>query len=144
MLTLYLGKRRFEGDADGQKYDNYLLPGLNYTRYEIEIGSIQGCLVVLVFIQRAALLHWLCARLGSRTEARRSCKLVHTTNRAALTSLQVRRIRTDVHSPTNFRVLGPLSNEQEFAKAFNCPLGSRYNPEKKCHVRIHFCRPASC
>ena len=37
---LQLGKRRFEGDADGQKYDNYLLPGLNYTRYEIKIGSI--------------------------------------------------------------------------------------------------------
>ncbi|GAA6062373.1 hypothetical protein JCM10212_004219 [Sporobolomyces blumeae] len=46
-----------------------------------------------------------------------------------------RRIRIDPHSPTNFRVRGPLSNNEEFAKAFNCPVGLPMNNEHKCQVR---------
>ncbi|XP_058793347.1 neprilysin-2-like isoform X3 [Phymastichus coffea] len=44
------------------------------------------------------------------------------------------RITTGVHSPGEFRVIGPLSNMPEFAKDFKCPIGSRMNPEKKCSV----------
>ncbi|XP_043483736.1 neprilysin-2 isoform X2 [Leptopilina heterotoma] len=44
------------------------------------------------------------------------------------------RITTGVHSPGEFRVLGPLSNRPEFAKDFNCPIGSTMNPKKKCFV----------
>ena len=33
------------------------------------------------------------------------------------------RITTGVHSPGQFRVLGPLSNMKEFSKDFNCPEG---------------------
>ena len=33
-----------------------------------------------------------------------------------------------------FRVLGSLSNFDEFAKAYKCPKGSRMNPKKKCAV----------
>lgn len=33
------------------------------------------------------------------------------------------RITTGVHSPGQFRVLGPLSNMREFSKDFNCPEG---------------------
>ncbi|XP_031639286.1 neprilysin-2-like [Contarinia nasturtii] len=40
----------------------------------------------------------------------------------------------DVHSPGQFRVLGPLRNRQEFADDFNCPMGSPMNPAKKCEV----------
>ena len=43
-------------------------------------------------------------------------------------------ILTDYHSPGEFRVIGPLSNNNDFAKDFNCPVGSRMNPEKKCSV----------
>ena len=43
-------------------------------------------------------------------------------------------ILTDYHSPGEFRVIGPLSNNYDFAKDFNCPVGSRMNPEKKCSV----------
>ncbi|KAK0176873.1 hypothetical protein PV328_000971 [Microctonus aethiopoides] len=38
----------------------------------------------------------------------------------------------DVRSPNEFRIIGPFSNSPEFAKDFNCPLGSRMNPENKC------------
>ncbi|XP_011861519.1 PREDICTED: neprilysin-2-like [Vollenhovia emeryi] len=44
------------------------------------------------------------------------------------------KIRSSVHSPGSIRVLGPLSNSEDFAKAFNCPLGSPMNPKKKCNV----------
>ncbi|XP_005183445.2 neprilysin-4 [Musca domestica] len=40
----------------------------------------------------------------------------------------------DIHVPDKFRVLGPLSNFEEFAKEFNCPVGSKMNPAKKCEI----------
>ncbi|KAI5630642.1 VLP3p-1 [Venturia canescens] len=43
-------------------------------------------------------------------------------------------ITTNVHSPSEFRILGAFSNMPEFSKDFNCPLGSKMNPEKKCSV----------
>ncbi|KOC68003.1 Membrane metallo-endopeptidase-like 1 [Habropoda laboriosa] len=44
------------------------------------------------------------------------------------------KIRSSVHSPGRIRVLGPLSNSEDFARAYNCPPGSPMNPEKKCSV----------
>ncbi|KAI0319791.1 hypothetical protein OF83DRAFT_1108212 [Amylostereum chailletii] len=46
----------------------------------------------------------------------------------------VQRVRTDPHSPNEFRVEGTLYNVPEFAKAFDCPVGSKLNPppEKRC------------
>ncbi|XP_011689066.1 PREDICTED: membrane metallo-endopeptidase-like 1 isoform X4 [Wasmannia auropunctata] len=43
-------------------------------------------------------------------------------------------IMSDFHSPYEFRINGPLSNMEEFSRDFNCPIGSRMNPEKKCTV----------
>jgi len=45
-----------------------------------------------------------------------------------------KRIKTGVHSPGMFRVQGPFSNSQEFARDFQCKPGSRMNPIKKCEV----------
>ncbi|XP_075148785.1 membrane metallo-endopeptidase-like 1 [Haematobia irritans] len=41
---------------------------------------------------------------------------------------------TDSHVPENFRVIGPLSNFEEFSQEFKCPPGSGMNPEKKCKI----------
>lgn len=38
------------------------------------------------------------------------------------------------HSPGRYRATIPLSNMKEFADAFNCPIGSKMNPENKCVV----------
>jgi len=43
-------------------------------------------------------------------------------------------ISTDEHSPGEFRIKGPLSNNPDFAKDFKCKVGSRMNPAKKCTV----------
>ncbi|CAD7084705.1 unnamed protein product [Hermetia illucens] len=41
---------------------------------------------------------------------------------------------TDEHSLSKNRVIGTLSNFEEFSKEFNCPIGSKMNPAKKCRV----------
>ncbi|GMT35529.1 hypothetical protein PFISCL1PPCAC_26826 [Pristionchus fissidentatus] len=38
------------------------------------------------------------------------------------------------HPPNNFRVLLSTRNNPQFAKAFNCPAGSKMNPIEKCEV----------
>lgn len=43
-------------------------------------------------------------------------------------------ITTDVHSPNEFRVIGTISNMQEFSHDFSCKSGSQMNPIKKCEV----------
>ena len=41
-------------------------------------------------------------------------------------------IQTDVHSPYNFRVIGPLANNADFVSQFKCPVGSPMNRANKC------------
>ncbi|XP_035210704.1 neprilysin-2-like isoform X2 [Stegodyphus dumicola] len=43
-------------------------------------------------------------------------------------------IISDSHSPSKFRVNGPLSNLPEFSEDFHCSSGSPMNPESKCTV----------
>eukprot|EP01120_Amphizonella_sp_Union-15-10_P013102 TRINITY_DN6034_c0_g1_i1.p1 TRINITY_DN6034_c0_g1~~TRINITY_DN6034_c0_g1_i1.p1 ORF type:complete len:716 (+),score=112.07 TRINITY_DN6034_c0_g1_i1:59-2206(+) len=41
---------------------------------------------------------------------------------------------SDPHSPAQFRVNGPLSNFDEFSRAFSCPVSSQMNPAVKCRI----------
>ncbi|XP_034022123.1 membrane metallo-endopeptidase-like 1 [Thalassophryne amazonica] len=43
-------------------------------------------------------------------------------------------IKTDSHSPLEYRVLGSLQNFEAFSEAFQCEKGSPMNPELKCRV----------
>nr|XP_056705326.1 neprilysin [Euleptes europaea] len=46
----------------------------------------------------------------------------------------VNAIKTDSHSPGNFRVLGTLQNTPEFSEAFQCTNADYMDPSKKCRV----------
>ncbi|XP_020278403.1 neprilysin-like [Pseudomyrmex gracilis] len=48
--------------------------------------------------------------------------------------LVAQRTKFDSHSIGRLRLIGSLSNSENFAKAFNCPVGSAMNPEKKCNI----------
>uniref|UniRef100_T1KX15 Peptidase M13 C-terminal domain-containing protein n=1 Tax=Tetranychus urticae TaxID=32264 RepID=T1KX15_TETUR len=46
----------------------------------------------------------------------------------------LKNLLTDPHSPGKFRANGVLVNTPQFAKAFNCPLGTPMNPVGKCKL----------
>nr|XP_033697094.1 membrane metallo-endopeptidase-like 1 [Tursiops truncatus] len=46
----------------------------------------------------------------------------------------IQSIKTDVHSPLKYRVLGSLQNLAAFADAFHCARGSPMHPKVRCHV----------
>lgn len=43
-------------------------------------------------------------------------------------------VQTDPHSPSKFRVVGPLVNHPGFAPSFACAAGTPMNPREKCAV----------
>ncbi|XP_058028840.1 kell blood group glycoprotein isoform X2 [Ahaetulla prasina] len=53
--------------------------------------------------------------------------------RRSLESLQAF-LQRDPHSPSPIRVLGSLSNSQDFSRHFQCPSESPMNPALKCHI----------
>jgi len=44
------------------------------------------------------------------------------------------RVSTDPHSPQQWRVNGPVSDNPDFAKAFSCKAGTPMNPANRCEV----------
>ena len=43
-------------------------------------------------------------------------------------------LKHDGHSPDKLRIIGTMSNMEEFAQAFKCKLGSPMNPPVKCRL----------
>ncbi|KAH8363484.1 hypothetical protein KR084_010897 [Drosophila pseudotakahashii] len=46
--------------------------------------------------------------------------------------LKVKQLSIDTHTPLKLRLIGTLSNYDEFSKEFDCPAGSPMNPNEKC------------
>jgi putative endopeptidase len=44
------------------------------------------------------------------------------------------RVKVDPHSPPQFRAVGPLANNPDFATAFHCAAGTPMNPAQRCEV----------
>ena len=45
-----------------------------------------------------------------------------------------RQISLGYHAPNEFRIVGSFSNNDDFARDFNCPVGKKMNPKDKCIV----------
>ena len=43
----------------------------------------------------------------------------------------INQIKSRIHAPSKYRIIGPLQNDVNFAKDFNCKPGSGMNPNKK-------------
>jgi endothelin-converting enzyme len=43
-------------------------------------------------------------------------------------------ISSDPHSPGVFRANGVIMNNHHFGRVFNCPVGSKMNPQEKCEI----------
>ncbi|PSN50274.1 hypothetical protein C0J52_02849 [Blattella germanica] len=41
---------------------------------------------------------------------------------------------SDVHAPPAFRLLGTVTNSEEFSRIWGCPLGTKMNPRRKCKL----------
>ena len=41
-------------------------------------------------------------------------------------------VLTNPHSPAKYRIIGPLSNSEDFVNAFSCSKDSRMNRKSKC------------
>lgn len=50
------------------------------------------------------------------------------------TEVYLNKIIKSKYAPARFRVNGVVSNMEEFATAFNCPIGSKMNPTEKCSL----------
>ncbi|KAJ3214460.1 Endothelin-converting enzyme 2 [Dinochytrium kinnereticum] len=50
--------------------------------------------------------------------------------------LSALQIQGDAHAPNEARIWGVVANSKDFGAAFQCPVGSRYNPpqNKRCHL----------
>lgn len=46
----------------------------------------------------------------------------------------VNAVKTGVHAPGKFRVIGSLSNFKEFSESYNCKIGDNMNPINRCNV----------
>eukprot|EP00111_Clytia_hemisphaerica_P020438 TCONS_00060230-protein len=51
-----------------------------------------------------------------------------------LNQVLIHQVETDVHSPAIERVRGSVQNNRDFARVFNCPVGSHMNPKEKCEI----------
>jgi endothelin-converting enzyme len=44
------------------------------------------------------------------------------------------RVLVGSHSPSQFRVVGPMSNIEAFSDSFKCAPGTKMNPTNKCSI----------
>lgn len=89
--------------------------------HKIDFYNFNNCNVSLFILSYLSSLFFLffpqlwCENRDSETEAITEAKL-------------------DVHSIARLRSIGALSNNQDFADAFSCSIGSPMNRKKKCNI----------
>ncbi|XP_066597568.1 membrane metallo-endopeptidase-like 1 [Prorops nasuta] len=47
-----------------------------------------------------------------------------------------KKLKTDCHAPRQFRLIGSISNNPDFGKAFNCTIGDPMYPANRCSILV--------
>lgn len=117
-ILLSSGNPRAPVEQEHEEEQNQSLPGVDFTPEQ------------LFFINYAQI--W-CGKMNDQ-EAKR--KLLTSEHCPGSIRYCVTICCTTVSNTPHCRVRGPLTNFQEFARVFNCPVGSRMNPPhaQKCQV----------
>ncbi|KAG2205426.1 hypothetical protein INT47_007211 [Mucor saturninus] len=128
-----------------EQYENFTLTGLNNTEYPLD-GDVQlgeniadsgGLNIAFRAYQNHVLKqgpdqllpgleHLTPEQMFFINHGRAYCEIT------ALSDAE--EFAEEVHSPWYYRVIGGLQNDPNFAKTFNCPVGSPMNPAKKCSI----------
>lgn len=58
----------------------------------------------------------------------------HSNCGGATTERLLNQVQVDNHSPNRYRVIGPLSNSEDFVREFRCAPGTVMNQVRKCFL----------
>ena len=60
------------------------------------------------------------------------CFLIQTWCEKMSKESLLNQVLTNPHSPAKFRIMGPLSNSEDFVQAFSCSKDAKMNRKSKC------------
>ena len=85
-----------------------IFPNIHLKRKRLITGGIQSKIHIAFRKKKGMLLNLFCSTCVSN------------------------QVLNNPHSPAKYRIIGPLSNSEDFVNAFECPTDSNMNRKEKC------------
>jgi putative endopeptidase len=122
------------------QFNGYFIePGVHHDGRRVlgeSIADLAGVHIAYAALQRAMQAHPVPVVDGFTPEQQFFISWGQATGAAMRLEAQRQLVASDPHPAPKFRVIGPLSNSQEFQKAFSCAVSAPMvrPPEKRCQV----------